>query len=451
VRNSSVVMRRRQRQREERVRRRKDRQQCRRERACERRMSAMWSRSQGLVGAVIEDVSVAEDGSVVICARPRAGERERCGKCHRRCLYRDEGDGRRQWRGLDCGVVRVYIEADAPRVSCFEHGVIVAAVPWARHDTGFTRMFDDLVAWKVVEQSAKAVCEELGIAWRTVGRICKRVCAERRSMLDPFGDLREIGFDEISVRRGQRYMTVVVDHRSGRLIWAAAGRDQATVKRFLDLLGQEGCEKLELVSCDDADWVTVPVAERCPNADICLDAFHVVKAATDAVDEVRREVWNEARRAGDAGLARKLKGARYALWKNPDKLTGRQQQKLAFIKQLNSPIYTAYLLKEQLRQIYELPGRKALALLDAWLKWARRCQLEPFVKLAARITKQRYKIEGALIHGLSNARVEQINTQIRLIMRRGYGFHSPDAVISLAMLSLGGLRPPRPHQAKQLA
>ena len=93
--------------------------------------------------------------------------------------------------------------------------MIVAAVPWARHDAGFTRMFDDLVAWKVVEQSAKAVCEELGIAWRTVGRIGKWVCAERRAMLDPFADLREIGFDEISVRRGQRYMTVVVDHRWG--------------------------------------------------------------------------------------------------------------------------------------------------------------------------------------------------------------------------------------------
>ena len=110
-------------------------------------------------------------------------------------------------------------------------------------------------------------------------RICKRVCAERRAMLDPFADLREIGFDEISVRSGQRYITVVVDHRSGRLVWAGVGRDRATVERFLDLLGPEGCEKLELVSCDDADWVTVPVAERCPNADICLDAFHVVKAA----------------------------------------------------------------------------------------------------------------------------------------------------------------------------
>ncbi len=411
----------------------------------------MWGRSQGLDRTVIEDVALAEDGSVVISVRPRAGERERCGKCHERCAYRDGGDGRRRWRGLDCGVVRVYVEADAPRVGCPEHGVIVAAVPWARHDTWFTRMFDDLVAWKVVDQSAKAVCEELGIAWRTVGRICKRVCAERRAMLDPFADLREIGFDEISVRRGQRYMTVVVDHRSGRLVWAGAGRDRATVERFLDLLGPEGCEKLELVSCDDADWVTVPVAERCPNADICLDAFHVVKAATDALDEVRREVWNHARRAGDAQLARQLKGARFALWKNPDKLSGPQRNKLAFIKQLNGPIYTAYLLKEQLRQIYHLPGRRALALLDAWLKWARRCQLEPFVKLAARITAQRYKIEGALIHGLSNARVEQINTQIRLIMRRGFGFRSTDAVISLAMLSLGGLRPPRPHQANELA
>ncbi len=206
----------------------------------------MWGRSQGLDRTVIEDVALAEDGSVVISVRPRAGERERCGKCHERCAYRDGGDGRRRWRGLDCGVVRVYVEADAPRVGCPEHGVIVAAVPWARHDTWFTRMFDDLVAWKVVDQSAKAVCEELGIAWRTVGRICKRVCAERRAMLDPFADLREIGFDEISVRRGQRYMTVVVDHRSGRLVWAGAGRDRATVERFLDLLGPEGCEKLEL-------------------------------------------------------------------------------------------------------------------------------------------------------------------------------------------------------------
>jgi transposase len=169
-----------------------------------------------------------------------------------------------------------------------------------------------------------------------------------------------------------------------------------------------------------------------------------VKAATDALDEVRRQVWNEARRSGNKQLAKDLKGARFALWKKPENLTDRQQAKLAWIQTLNAPIYRAYLLKEQLRQIYHLPLEEALALLDAWLKWARRCRLEPFVKLARRITEQRSRVEAALRHNLSNARVEQVNTQIRLIVRRGFGYRSPEAVIALAMLSLGGLCPPLP-------
>jgi transposase len=161
-----------------------------------------------------------------------------------------------------------------------------------------------------------------------------------------------------------------------------------------------------------------------PDAVICLDPWHIVKAATDALDDIRREVWNEARKAGNKQLAKDLKGARFALWKKPQNLTERQQQKLARIQQLNAPIYRAYLLKEQLRQIYHADSvEEALALLDGWLKWARRCRLEPFVKLAKRITEQRSRVEAALRHNLSNARVEQANTQIRLIIRRGFGYH----------------------------
>jgi transposase len=85
-------------------------------------------------------------------------------------------------------------------------------------------------------------------------------------------------------------------------------------------------------------------------------------------------------------------------------------------------------------------------LLEAWLKWARRCRLEPFRKLARRITEQRERVKAAFTNGLSNARVEQINTQIRLITRRGFGYHTEDAVIALAMLSLGGLCPPLPER-----
>jgi transposase len=398
----------------------------------------------GLEKTVVEAVDVDENGAVVVSVRPRYRQRDRCPQCRRRCPGYDLGEGRRRWRALDLGTTFAYLEADAPRIECKRHGVLVAAVPWARHDAGFTRAFEDQVAWLAVNTSKTAICLLMRIAWRTVGRVCERVAAEEKRQRDLYANLKRLGFDEISVRKGQRYLTVVVDHHTGRLVWAHAGRDRKTVEKFLDLLGKDRCEQIELVSCDDAEWITRPVSERCPNAIICLDPFHIVKAATDALDEIRREVWNEARKAGDKQLAKELKGARFVLWKNAGKLTDRQKQKLSSIQQTNKRLYRAYLLSQQLREIYRVPAADGLVLLEAWLKWARRCRLEPFRKLARRITEQRERVEAAFTNGLSNARVEQINTQIRLIIRRGFGYHTEDAVIALAMLSLGGLCPPLP-------
>jgi transposase len=166
--------------------------------------------------------------------------------------------------------------------------------------------------------------------------------------------------------------------------------------------------------------------------------------ATEALDDVRREVWNEARKQGNVQLARELKGARFAVWKNPENLTDRQRIKLASIQKTNARLYRAYLLKEQLRQIYRLPASAAISLLEGWLRWARRSRLPPFVKLARTITEQQPGIIAAIEHDLSNARIEQINTQIRLITRRAFGFHSAEALIALAMLKLAHLCPPLP-------
>jgi transposase len=409
------------------------------------RNTRVWARLLGLQRAVVEDVFIGGDGEVVVAARPNWRERDRCGLCRRRSPGFDLGEGRRRWRALDLGVTFAFVEGDAPRVRCRRHGVVVCAVPWARHGSRFTRAFEDQTAWLAVNCSKTAVAALMRIAWRTVGGICERVAAEAQREVDLPAGLSRIGIDEISHRKGQRYLTVVVCHDTGRLVWAAPGRDRKTVERFLDQLGEERCNQLELVSCDMADWITRPVAERCPNAEVCLDPFHVVALATDALDEIRREVWNQARQAGHKALAKELKGARFALWKNPENLTARQQDKLSAIQRTNRPLYRAYLLKEQLRQIYRLPATAAIALLDRWIAWARRCHLEPFRKLAKTITEQRPGIIAAIHHGLSNARVEAINTQIRLITRRAFGFHSPDALIALAMLSLADLCPPLPR------
>jgi transposase len=394
----------------------------------------------GIERTVIEGVRV-ELETVVLSVRPRSREKQRCGACGRRCPREDSGEGRRRWRALDLGTTFAYLEADAPRVYCKQHHVVVAAVPWARHDSRFTLAFEDQCCWLAVNTSKKAVAELMRVTWRTVGSICKRVADEEIAARDLFAGLKRIGIDDFSYRKGHRYLTVVVDHDTGRLLWAAPGRDRKTVEQFLDLLGKERCEQIELVSCDMAESIAGAVGERCPNAIRCVDPFHVIKLATDALDEIRREVWNEARRAGHQQEAKDLKGTRFVLWKNPGKLTDRQEIKLAHIQQTNKPLYRAYLISQQLPDIYRVSYEEAIVLLDAWLAWARRCRLAPFVKLAKTITEQRPGIEAAIKHGLSNARIEQVNTQLRLITRRAYGFRTPQALIALAILSLGGLCP----------
>jgi len=405
----------------------------------------VWAWLLGLQRTVVEDVRTGSEGEVIVAVRPSWRERDRCGICRRRSPGYDLGDGRRRWRTLDLGTTFCLLEADAPRVTCRHHGVIVCSVPWARHDSRFTRSFEDQVCWLAVNTSRTAVAELMRVAWRSVGQILERVAAEARREVDLLDGLRRIGIDEISHRKGQRYLTVVVDHDSGRLVWAVPGRDRRTVLQFFDQLGEERCKALELISADMAAWISGPIAERAPQAIRCVDPFHVVMLATSALDDVRREVWNEARRQGNLGLARELKGARFAVWKNPENLTDRQAAKLATIQQTNARLYRAYLLKEQLRQIYRLPAAAAERLLNRWLAWARRCRLPSFVKLARTITEQHDGILAAVRHGLSNARIEQINTQIRLITRRAFGFHSPGPLIALAMLKLADLCPPLPR------
>jgi transposase len=352
---------------------------------------------------------------------------------------------------LDLGTVQVVLEADAPRVNCVEHGPTVAVVPWARHAAGHSLVFDEQVAWLATQCSKSAVTELMRIAWRTVGAIITRVWADVEALHDRFASLSRIGIDEISYKRGHRYLTVVVDHDSGRLVWAAPGRDKATLAGFFDALGPERCAQITHVSADGADWISAVVEQRCPNAVRCADPFHVVRWATDALDEVRRQAWNEARgavsqrRAGRAsGHAKALKHARYALWKNPEHLTSRQQAKLAWVAKTDPRLHRAYLLKEGLRLVFQLPYNEAVDALEVWIGWARRCRIPAFVDLQRRIVKHKASILAAIEHGLSNGRIESVNTKIRLITRVAFGFKSPEALIALAMLNLGGHRPVLP-------
>ena len=406
----------------------------------------VWRRMLGVDRAtVIEDVDFDEEAdSVVVHVRPRRSTKRRCGRCGVRAPGYDQGDGRRNWRTIDLGTLMCHLQADSPRVDCPEHGPTVAQVPWAHHDAGHTRDFDDQLAWLVTHTAKSTVVDLMRVAWRTVGSIISRVVAEGRAAHDPFDGLVRIGIDEISYKRGHRYLTIAVDHDSGRLIWAAVGRDKVTLNKFFDLLGDKRNAKIRLVSADGAGWIGEVVTERCANATLCIDAFHVCQWASKALDDVRRDVWNEARKGGMSQHAKELKGCRYALWRNPEDLTARQERKLAWIAKVNTALYRAYLMKEQLRIAIRTKGVLAITMLDDWLAWAQRCRIPAFVELGRKLKRNQKGIEAAMLNNLSNALVESTNTKLRVLHRMAFGFKEPEHLIALALLDRGGYCPPLP-------
>ncbi len=410
----------------------------------------------GLDRAVVEGVVFDEDaGGLVASVRPKAREAGRCGVCRRRCPGYDAGRGRRRWRALDAGTLMVWIEADAPRVACREHGVTVAGVPWARHGAGHTRDFDDQVAWMATRMAQTTACRLLRIAWPTVGSIITRVGADIDAVHDRLAGLRRIGIDEISYKKGQKYLTIVVDHDSGRLVWAAVGANTATLRAFFDQLGPDRAGELTHISADAAPWIALVCDQSAPQAARIADPFHIVKWATEELDEVRKGLWRTIRRSEgttrdhrDKRISKtealSIKRSRWALWKNPENLTERQAAKLDWIAKTHPVLHHAWALKEGLRTVFRLGGEAGVDALDRWLKWAARCRIPGFVRLGQRVRAQREPIEASLRSGLSNGLIESTNTKIRVLTRMAYGFKSPETLIALAMLALGGHQPDLP-------
>ena len=291
----------------------------------------IWKRVLGVEQTVVESVEFDADdaGVLVVGVRVSARRRRRCPHCGRRCPGFDQGGGRRRWRGLDVGSARVFLEAEARRVTCRKHGVVVAAVPWARHGSWFTAAFEDQVAWLAAHAPKSAVQAFARVSWRAVTGAVERVVGEARGRTDRLAGLTRVGIDEKSYRKGHKYLTVVTDHDTGRVVWTADGRSKATVGAFFTALGPQRAATLTHVSADGADWIHTVVAEHAPQAVICLDPFHVVAWATKALDEVRRRIVRELKAAGRGEDAAALKGSRWAVLKNPDTLTGTQQVTMA--------------------------------------------------------------------------------------------------------------------------
>jgi transposase len=409
------------------------------------RASAAFSRLLRLDGVRVRDVRFEPDRVVVQVALRR--RRLICPLCefstsHRHDVRPVDSD----WRHLDLGVWRLEIRARLRRLVCPEHGVRTESVPFARPASDFTRDFEHLVAWLATRTDKTTITRMLRIHWATVGRIIERVCADE---LDPdrLEDLFEIGIDEVSWRKGHRYLTLVTDHQRGKIVWGAEGSSAQVADEFFDELEGRSAQ-IDAISLDMGPGYAKSARQHAPQAVICIDSFHVAKLGSDALDEVRREYWNELRTIGDQDAAKRFKDARWVLLKRPENLTDKQAATLTALKAAGGKVARAYTLKEALRGIFA-PGLSVDdvdELLARFCSRASRSRLASFARLAKTIRTHHHGILAAVRHGLTNARAEALNNKVRLITRRAYGFHSAKAALALVLLTCGPITLQPPHE-----
>lgn len=247
-----------------------------------------------------------ENDTLTIEARVPKREQCRCGICNRKAKYYDKGRGQRQWRCNDVGTTKTYIQAESPRVKCEEHGVVTAAVPWARHKSRFCKTFEDTTAWLTVHASKNAVSEYMRVKWHSIGAICDRVYRELEAQQPcRFDGLIRIGIDETSYKKGHKYMTIVTNHDTGKVIWCSIGYGKETLSGFFKLLTESQRASIQCVSADGARWIADCVKEYCPNAERCIDPFHVVSWATEVLDGERRKVCSELQESASKAAKQK--------------------------------------------------------------------------------------------------------------------------------------------------
>ena len=272
--------------------------------------------------------------------------------------------------------------------------------------------------------------------------------------------------DEVSWKRQHNYLTLVADHQRGTIVWGTDGAGEKAADRFFEELDPEittppppdtahpeplvgeRAATLRAISLDMGHGYAASARTHAPQAVICIDPYHVVQAANQALDEVRRAYWNELRASGDKQAAKRFKDSRWCLLKKPERLTDQQAITLARIRAAGGEVWRAYELKEAVRGIFA-PGltvEDVEILIDRLLSRLARSRLEPFIRLGKTIRRHRDGILAAIRLGINQGRTEALNNKVRLITRRAYGFHSAKAALALVLLTCGPITLHLPHE-----
>lgn len=340
----------------------------------------------------------------------------------------------KSWRHLDFFQHQAYLHARVPRIRCSAHGVRQVSVPWAREGSGFTLLFEALAMELLAEMPVKAVAELVGEhdtrLWRVLHHYVDRARAERS-----LAQVRVVGIDETSARRGHDYVSIFVDLDAPSVIYATEGKDAATVERFATDLRNHGATPGQVteVCCDMSEAFISGVGRHLPGAQVTFDRYHVIQLLTKAVDEVRRA---EAR-----SCPKLLRGTRYLWLKRPENLTPTQAAALDFLTANGRALATARAYRWRLTfdAFFDQPAEQAEAYLTRWHRGAIRSRIGPIMKFAETVAERWDGILRWHRTRINNGILEAINSLVQASKRRARGYRTKRNLIAMVYLIAGRL------------
>lgn len=372
-----------------------------------------------------------------VCVRvEHAGDKLACPDCGKPCPGYDRRE--RRWRHLDTCQYRTILIAQVPRVNCADHGVKQIAVPWAEPGSRFTALFQAVAIDWLTEASIAAAARQMNLSWDEVDTIMQRAVdrgLSRREAVAP----EHIAVDEVSSRRGHRYLTIVSDRQSGDVVHVEREHKQSSLDAFYQQIGEEGCAQIASVTMDMWPAYIASTRAHVPEADekIAFDKFHVAQALGEAVDQVRRAEHKTLMREGDDSL----KGTRYLWLRHPKTVSDRDWNgRFAALRDSVLTTARAWAIKESAMQLWEYRSRTwARKAWERWYAWAIRSRLVPIKRVAKMVKRHLEGIINAVVLKANNAMAESINGRIQRVKRMACGFRNEARFQRAIYFHLGGL------------
>jgi len=388
-----------------------------------------------------------KDLGIVVPVSARANSKAVCSRCGKRGGIYDTSREARRFEFIPLWGLPVFLEYTMRRVNCREcNTAVIEKVPWAEGKNQTCDAYQLFLARWAKRMSWSEVAEVFGTSWGVVYRAVASVVAWGLAARK-LDNVKAIGVDEIAVRKGQQYLTVVYQLDAGvrRLLWVGKERTEKTFEGFFEMLGKKQAEALEYIASDMWKPYLTVIAKHAAQAVHVLDRFHIVANVSKAVDEVRAE---EAKSLARNGYEPILKKTRWCFLKRPENLTPTQSTKLADVLRYNLRSVRAYLLKESLDALwrYNTP-HWAGWFLDRWCTRTMRSRLEPMKKIARSLRRHRPLILNwfRAQKELSSAAVEGLNANAKLAIRKARGFRTHEALEIALYHQLGRL--PEPEMA----